>query len=44
MSLVRLERHENLVTVRLSNGTTNAVSPDLIDELSETLTSQSIII
>jgi enoyl-CoA hydratase/carnithine racemase len=37
MSTVNLEAHDAIAVLRLNNGVTNAISPDLVDDLSETI-------
>jgi len=37
MPKIMIESHEEIAILRLSNGVTNAISPDLIDDLSEKL-------
>ena len=37
MSKVKIEAHDDVAILRLSNGVTNAISPELVDDLAETL-------
>jgi enoyl-CoA hydratase/carnithine racemase len=37
MSKVNLEAHDAIAVLRLNNGVTNAISPELVDDLSETI-------
>ena len=37
MSKVNLEAHDAIAVLRLNNGVANAISPELVDDLSETI-------